>query len=542
MKMLKHLSTVILAVSALSSTAQISSDFENLSLPENSYWNGSDDSKSFESGEARFLNSYNPKWASWSGFAYSNKKDKTSTGLEAQFSSYAGGAHNNSNNYAIAYLDFYSDALVWKPIAKGCKLKSIAISNCTFTANDLKTGSSFSKKFGGPTGNDPDFLKLHIINYSKTKADTITVILADYRFADNQQDYIMDTWQTVNLSKFSYSDSLQFKLESSDVGSFGINTPSYFCIDDLVLIPAPFAPPAKQIGTTAIAKDSSIFVSWASAASLNRGPRDISLPSAGLAEVGNENAALGIAGSNNGVVSLGDGGSIVLSFTQAITNQKGFDFAVFENSFSNTFLELAFVEVSSDGKTFVRFPATSYSDTSTQTDAFGSTDSRMIHNLAGKYEANFGTPFDLEELKDSSKIDINQITHIKIIDVVGSLDPNYATRDIRGVMINDPWPTNFGSSGFDLDAVGVIHQVPLSLWSRRENNSAHFLYPNPALGSERIQFNSDADAKYTIYNAHGAVLLSGTGNEIQLPNIPKGVYTVQIVNDANTYTDKLMVR
>jgi hypothetical protein len=35
---------------------------------------------------------------------------------------------------------------------------------------------------------------------------------------------------------------------------------------------------------------------------------------------------------------------------------------------------------------------------------------------------------------------------------------NYASCDSQGHQINDPWPTPFPTGGFDLDAVGVIHQ------------------------------------------------------------------------------------
>ena len=77
--------------------------------------------------------------------------------------------------------------------------------------------------------------------------------------------------------------------------------------------------------------------------------------------------------------------------------------------------------------------------------------------IAGKFELNYGVPFDLEELADSSNIDIDEITHIRVIDVVGSINTEYASYDALGNIINDPWPTNFPSSGFDLDAVAVIH-------------------------------------------------------------------------------------
>ena len=54
-------------------------------------------------------------------------------------------------------------------------------------------------------------------------------------------------------------------------------------------------------------------------------------------------------------------------------------------------------------------------------------------------------------------LDIQRITHVKVIDVVGSIDPDYASHDSHGNKVNDPWPTPFHTGGFDLDAIGVIH-------------------------------------------------------------------------------------
>jgi hypothetical protein len=110
-----------------------------------------------------------------------------------------------------------------------------------------------------------------------------------------------------------------------------------------------------------------------------------------------------------------------------------------------------------DGERFVRFPSVSLTPTDEQVDGFGSLDPTNIHNLAGKYRQGYGTPFDLEDLADSTGIDINNIRFVKIIDVVGCIQPEYASYDSEGNIVNDPWPTPFYSGGFDLDAVCVIN-------------------------------------------------------------------------------------
>jgi len=220
---------------------------------------------------------------------------------------------------------------------------------------------------------------------------------------------------------------------------------------------AQFSPPQGQLGSTAIPKDSSIIIAWATHCTLHRGLMDITQPSLGLATAGQAALAVGPAG-NAQTVSLGDSGVATLTFEYPIRNGAGADFVVFENAFSATFLELAFVEVSSDGQNFVRFPAISNTDTTMQVGSFGAVDATKIHNLAGKYRANYGTPFDLDDLlADSLLLDFDQITHVRIVDAIGSMQESYASRDSRGVKVNDPWTTPFPSGGFDLDAIGVIH-------------------------------------------------------------------------------------
>jgi hypothetical protein len=224
----------------------------------------------------------------------------------------------------------------------------------------------------------------------------------------------------------------------------------------------PYAPAAGQPGSTAIFKDDPGFVQWATGVTVVRGLQEIDNPSLGYASFGTPAMALGRAeGTATDCVSLGDGGWATLSFAYPIPNGLGPDFAVFENSFSDTFLELGFVEVSSDGANFFRFPAVSLTPTDTQVGSFGTLDPTNINNLAGKYRAGYGTPFDLQELAGVSPLlNIDAVTHVRVVDVVGSVQDPYATYDSQNHKVNDPWPTPFDSGGFDLDAVGVLHTLP----------------------------------------------------------------------------------
>ena len=248
-----------------------------------------------------------------------------------------------------------------------------------------------------------------------------------------------------------------------------------------------FAPAPGNIGTTAIKKDSSIIIDWANGIELTRGLMNKLNPSAGYASFGDKlDAIQQDEKTTNGIVSLGDSGVAVLTFNRPIKNESGPDFVVFENGFVDNFLELAFVEVSSDGINFVRFPAISEAPSTVQIGAFDMSDCRYFNNLAGKYRIGYGTPFDLEELSGNIGLDITSITHVKIIDVIGSINPQIGSFDSKGSIINDLFPTEFPSGGFDLDAVGVIHQGPLGVYKNELNFS---IYPNPTSGEIKIITN-----------------------------------------------------
>ena len=224
--------------------------------------------------------------------------------------------------------------------------------------------------------------------------------------------------------------------------------------------------PASGAGTLGIPANSPLFQAWATAApDLTRGPQNITVAGSPLASFGTAANVLGPAtGVSTAVVSLGDGGSITLTFGGTIFNGPGADFAVFENGFlsgGGIFAELGHVEVSSNGTDFVRFPSVSLTPTTTQVGGFGVIDATNINNLAGKHIAGLGTPFNLDDLAGNPLLDVNAVTHVRVVDVVGSINPLFGTQDSLGNFINDPFTTPFASGGFDLDGVGVIHFTPI---------------------------------------------------------------------------------
>ncbi|MBQ1695420.1 MAG: T9SS type A sorting domain-containing protein [Bacteroidales bacterium] len=306
----------------------------------------------------------------------------------------------------------------------------------------------------------------------------------------------------------------------------------------------------------AMHKDSSAFVGWATSAEIVRGYVNISDTTFTYTQSGttSNHAFFGsipncLGKANGQFISLGDGGYITLQFDSPIVNGIGHDFAVFENALipntipnqdSIVFFELAFVEVSSNGEDFVRFPAISHVQTDVQMGNGDYDDCHLLKNLAGIFPVFYGCPFDLEELANEPNLDVNNITHVRLVDVVGSIDPQYGTYDSEGNIINDPFPTPYHTCGFDLDAVGVIH----SLNSVQENITVDAnAYPNPASGF--VNLSADRDFSVEIYNLMGQKVLCSSEKStffaMDISGFESGIYFVAFVFDDCRIVKKIQV-
>jgi hypothetical protein len=239
MKKRLFLAGALLAATSLQ--AQIIVDFEELTLPKaDTFYTGEDNSGQFISNDVIFENTYETtSWGySWSGFAYSNMTDDQTAGFGNQYSAFAGSGADNSENYAIY---FSEDTLIFPGI--GAEFGNASITNTTYAGISMRDGDQFAKQFGSPNGvdgqpdgtNGEDYFRVTIYGWGPQDelVDSTEVYLADFRFADNTQDYILKDWTDFDLSPLDGSKYLTFNFYSSDVGSFGINTPTYFALDNL---------------------------------------------------------------------------------------------------------------------------------------------------------------------------------------------------------------------------------------------------------------------------------------------------------------------
>lgn len=236
---MKSISTLLLLFCALWLSAQAVVDFEDFNLPDESFLNGSEADGGFATGDVFLNNSYSPDYGGfWSGWAISNTTDVTTPGFMNQYSAYTGSGFEGSEHYAVSYA-FSPSVIRLTGDAAGASVSGLYITNSTYVYLNMRDGGAPGKVFGGVSGNDPDFFLLTIQGFSggELTAESVEFYLADYRFDDNSLDYIVDEWTFVDLTALGAVDSLQFSLTSSDTGDFGMNTPAYFCVDNIFALP-----------------------------------------------------------------------------------------------------------------------------------------------------------------------------------------------------------------------------------------------------------------------------------------------------------------
>ena len=233
----------LLILSFTTFATEIVVDFEDINLAEDSHWLGTEDGYSyFESGTTSFPNfftDYGSGAYAWTGFAYSNQTDMVTEGYTNQFSVYNTSGADQSQNFVMAYFMDDNPATNTITFAEvgGVYVNQLNLCNATYAALSMKNGDAVAKKFGGESGNDEDWFKLTIkgITVEGEYTEPLDFYLADYRFEDNSQDYIIEDWTAVDLTSFEDKlAGLFMTLSSSDNGDWGMNTPAYVSMDNLI--------------------------------------------------------------------------------------------------------------------------------------------------------------------------------------------------------------------------------------------------------------------------------------------------------------------
>jgi hypothetical protein len=229
----------------LTGPATVSADA--LELAQESAWDGSDGSGGVQVGPAWLANDYDAEYGSWEGFAVSTMTDTTTPGWENQFSAITGEGAEGSAAYFVGYgysgsFTGYQPEILFPYDPDGLIVDGAFLTNTTQAALSMLAGDAYAKKFGGADGTDPDWFLLTVtgVGPDGEVSGAVEVYLADYRYTDPADDYVLGLWEWVDLSSLGAVVGLQFDLASTDVGDWGVNTPAYFALDGLHVTPPGF--------------------------------------------------------------------------------------------------------------------------------------------------------------------------------------------------------------------------------------------------------------------------------------------------------------
>ena len=205
---------------------------EDLALESESFWNGSDGTGSFESGNYRFENGFETSsYGDYAyGFFYSNKTDTSFANyVTDMYNSCVGEGAKGSKNYAVFNLNNYTPKGVEiLSSEEGETVSGFYVTNAAYAYQSMLNGDDYAKKFG-----EGDWFLLTItgIDAAGKETGSVDFYLADLR--DAAASYIINTWRWVDLTSLGKVKRLAFSMNSSDTGQWGMNTPAYFCMDNL---------------------------------------------------------------------------------------------------------------------------------------------------------------------------------------------------------------------------------------------------------------------------------------------------------------------
>lgn len=238
---------LLLLLSSSFLTGQVVADFEDFSLTPGEFLNDAAGGV-FTSGNISLPNTYDSEQNFWQGWAVSATTDTETPGFMNQYSSRSGAGNNGSATYGLTYA-FFAQSIDLTGDAAGAPVMGMYVNNGTYAYYSMLEGDGVAKKFGGETGDDPDFFLLTIFGElnGEMTTDSINFYLADYRFADNSQDYIVEDWTFINLESLGNVDRLWVSLSSTDVGEFGMNTPAYVFVDDITTAGDPTSVREQQV-------------------------------------------------------------------------------------------------------------------------------------------------------------------------------------------------------------------------------------------------------------------------------------------------------
>lgn len=206
-------------------------DFEDVELSPSGIWEPMEGNNEMFSHGWTFTNYYSSYF--WGGFTASDRTDLSQTYMNAQFTAATGCGYDGSAQYAVAYT-YGAQTDVYAADGEPRAVTGCYVTNNLWAYQNMLEGDNTVSTFGGYSGNDPDWFKLTATGKDANgqTVGTLDFYLADYRFDNPEDDYILNTWEWFDLSPLGEVSTISFSLSSSKNNNSGMITPAYFCMDD----------------------------------------------------------------------------------------------------------------------------------------------------------------------------------------------------------------------------------------------------------------------------------------------------------------------
>ena len=498
--------------------AQEPATFEDVPLGSGGIWQPPTGENEMPSGGWLFTN-FN-EYGYWGGFTASNRTDLNQTGLNAQYTAVTGCGYDGSSQYAVAYT-YGMQTEVYAADGQSHTVTGCYITNNLWAYQDVLEGSMGQTPFGGLTGDDPDWFKLTATgkNASGQTIGTLDFYLADYRFDNPEDDYVLETWEWFDLSPLGEVASISFSLSSTKSNYGGMITPAYFCMDNFngggtapdlppyIVNPVPDVvfnnyPQTLQVNLDGVATDPDDpdeNITYSVISNPN--------PSALLAQVNNKTLNLFRQNENGATVDL------VLRATSD-GQYVNFNVHVIINAIID---EPPYIVNPVPDVVMDEFP-------------------KIVHIDLNNVATDPDDPDELIEyelVSNSNEAALSATMSGKVL-MLERLTEGQAVADLEMRAVSDGQFVDFN-----------IHVIMNYVEGVAENVARFMAYPNPTSGTLTLTVADAQQFDYEIYNTIGQVVTSGLiiGHEavLDLSDCPKGVYFVSILWNDNRLIQKVIV-
>lgn len=500
--------------------AQDPATFEDVQLGGSGIWQPPIGENEMSSGGWLFTNDTENGY--WGGFTASNCTDLTQTGLNAQYTAASGCGYDGSSQYAVAYtMGVQTDA--YAADGQSHTVTGCYVTNGLWTYEDMVQGGYGELPYGGTTGNDPDWFKLTATgkNANGQTVGTVDFYLADLRFANNEDDYILNTWEWFDLSPLGSVASISFSLSSSRGSGYNMIEPAYFCMDNFNGV----APGGTDLPP--------VIVNPVQDVVFNNYPQTIQVNLNGVAtdpDDPDENITYSIVNNSN---------------TNALTASMSGKILVMTRQNANQATANLTMRATSDGQ-HVDF---------------------TVHVIINAVIDE--PPYIINPVQDVVFSDFPQTIEVDLNGV--ATDPDDPDENIVYSIMDNPFPedvtatmdgrilvlTRGANNDADFSVVMratsngqyvdfEVHVLMYILESVDENSNVVTVYPNPTQGMVTITVDDALGFECQVFDLTGKAVLQGKAQDnatsLDLSGLGKGVYFISVLTETQRMTQKMIVK